>query len=52
MTQRERAWSEFLADAYRSLQQRMAPIDEESAEAEDSRANDDKEDVADLQAAE
>ncbi len=52
LTQRERAWSEFLADAYRSLQQKMAPVDEESAEADDSHANDDKEDVADLQAAE
>lgn len=31
-TQRERHWSSFLNDAYRSLQQAMAPADEESAE--------------------
>ena len=30
--QRERAWSPFLADAYKSLQQAMAPVDEEAAE--------------------
>jgi len=32
LTQRERAWSQFLNDAYTSLQQKMAPVDEESAE--------------------
>ena len=32
ITQRERSWSEFLTDAYRSLQQQMAPADEESAD--------------------
>ncbi|MHB0670826.1 ATP-binding protein [Roseomonas mucosa] len=30
--QRERNWSNFLSDAYRSLQQSMAPVDEETAE--------------------
>lgn len=35
LTQRERAWSQFLNDAYTSLQQKMAPVDEESAETED-----------------
>ncbi len=34
LTQRERRWSEFLNDAYRSLQQKMAPADEESSEAD------------------
>jgi hypothetical protein len=48
LTQRERAWSEFLADAYRSLQQKMAPVDEESAESADNGAVG----VAELQAAE
>lgn len=38
-TQRERHWSSFLNDAYRSLQQTMAPIDEETAEND---ANDDE----------
>ena len=33
-TQRERHWSSFLNDAYRSLQQSMAPVDEETAENE------------------
>lgn len=51
LAQRERAWSEFLADAYRSLQQKMAPVDEESAEAADGNAEDDG-GVAELQAAE
>lgn len=51
VVQRERMWSEFLADAYRSLQQKMAPADEESAEAGDV-ADNDVEDVAALQAAE
>lgn len=50
-TQRERAWSEFLADAYRSLQDKMTPTDEESAERDlDVGGEDD--DVAELQAAE
>lgn len=31
-TQRERHWSSFLNDAYRALQQTMAPVDEETAE--------------------
>ena len=30
--QRERNWSNFLSDAYRSLQQSMVPVDEETAE--------------------
>lgn len=34
-TQRERAWSPFLADAYKMLQQSMAAVDEETAEAKD-----------------
>lgn len=34
-TQRERAWSEFLADAYKWLQQKMAPVEEEAAEEAD-----------------
>lgn len=50
-TQRERAWSEFLADAYRSLQDKLMPADEESAES-DLDAGSDNEDVAELQAAE
>ena len=36
VTQRERAWSSFLTDAYTSLQQKMAPVDEESAEGTDA----------------
>ncbi len=35
LTQRERGWSQFLNDAYTSLQQKMAPVDEESAETGD-----------------
>lgn len=50
VTQRERAWSNFLTDAYTSLQQKMAPVDEESAEATD--ATGDIADEAELQAAE
>lgn len=50
-TQRERAWSEFLADAYRSLQDKMTPADEESAER-DLDAGGEDDDVAELQAAE
>lgn len=34
--QRERAWSPFLADAYKVLQQIMAPADEETAETADA----------------
>lgn len=49
-TQRERVWSEFLSDAYRSLQDKMAPIDEEAAESDPSEADDDG--VAELEAAE
>ena len=49
LKQRERAWSEFLDDAYRSLQQKMAPVDEESAELSDTADGDD---VVQLQAAE
>jgi len=54
LIQRERAWSEFLADAYRSLQQRMAPADEESAESTDPAEGGDEGEagVAELQAAE
>lgn len=48
VTQRERMWSNFLTDAYRSLQQRMQPVDEESAE--ESQTDDDAE--PELQAAE
>jgi hypothetical protein len=51
LTQRERAWSEFLADAYRSLQQKMAPVDEESAEPGET-SNEGAGDVVELQAAE
>ena len=50
VTQRERAWSNFLTDAYTSLQQKMAPVDEESAEATD--ATGDIAGEAELQAAE
>jgi hypothetical protein len=46
-TQRERAWSPFLADAYKMLQQSTAAVDEETAEAEDA-----DEDVADSVGAE
>lgn len=35
LVQRERIWSEFLTDAYRSLQQKMEPVDEETAEGGD-----------------
>jgi len=52
LTQRERAWSEFLADAYRSLQQKMAPVDEESTEPDDESAEGNDGGVAELQAAE
>ena len=31
-TQREQRWSVFLANAYRSLQRKSEPVDEESAE--------------------
>ena len=34
-TQRERAWSPFLADAYKMLQQSTAAVDEETAESGD-----------------
>jgi histidine kinase/DNA gyrase B/HSP90-like ATPase len=51
LTQRERAWSEFLADAYRSLEQKMAPADEETAEAADEGEGDEA-GIAELQAAE
>jgi hypothetical protein len=50
-TQRERMWSEFLADAYRSLQEKMAPVDEESTEAGEA-PDEGAGDVAELQAAE
>jgi hypothetical protein len=48
LTQRERKWSEFLTDAYRSLQQKLAPLDEETAEAEQAIDGD----IAELEAAE
>jgi len=48
VTQRERKWSEFLTDAYRSLQQKLAPLDEETAEAEQQIDGD----IAELEAAE
>ncbi len=46
-TQRERHWSSFLSDAYRSLQQTMAPVDEETAEndASDNEENDGEDDL-------
>lgn len=37
LTQRERAWSDFLNDAYKALQQKIALADEESAETDDDR---------------
>jgi hypothetical protein len=49
-TQRERAWSEFLADAYKLLQDKMAPGDEETSEAGSD--EDGGDDVAELEAAE
>lgn len=52
LTQRERAWSEFLSDAYRSLQEKMAPVDEESAEPSEESAEENNGGVAELQAAE
>lgn len=54
LTQRERAWSEFLTDAYRSLQQKMTPADEESAESADAaeERGDDEDAVAERAAAE
>jgi len=50
VTQRERMWSDFLTDAYRSLQQKMEPSDEESAE--DEGADDVGDGGAQLEAAE
>ena len=47
VTQRERAWSEFLADAYKWLQQKMGPVEEEAAEE----ADDHEEDEASREAA-
>ena len=35
-TQREQAWSPFLANAYKMLQQANAPVDEETAESADA----------------
>lgn len=35
-TQREQAWSPFLANAYKMLQQANAPVDEETAESTDA----------------
>ena len=35
-TQREQAWSPFLANAYKMLQQATAPVDEETAESDDA----------------
>lgn len=40
VTQRERAWSEFLADAYKWLQQKMGPVEEEAAEDVDDHEED------------
>ncbi len=52
VTQRERAWSNFLTDAYRSLQVKLAPVDEETAEGGDTVEVDaGVEDDADRQAA-
>ena len=39
-TQREQAWSPFLANAYKMLQQANAPVDEETAESSDADADD------------
>lgn len=47
-TQRERSWSVFLADAYHSLQEKMAPTDEEATESSASAGD---HDVADFGAA-
>jgi hypothetical protein len=48
-TQREQAWSPFLTNAYKMLQQATAPVDEETAEAED--ADEDGDDAETTQAA-
>jgi hypothetical protein len=52
-TQREQAWSPFLANAYKMLQQATAPVDEETAEATNDGNDDDGADdsVAELAAA-
>lgn len=46
LTQRERRWSEFLTDAYRSLQQKLEPINEETAEADASDERDEDMEIA------
>ncbi|MBB3890550.1 hypothetical protein GGQ61_001267 [Phenylobacterium haematophilum] len=38
-TQREQAWSPFLANAYKMMQQATAPVDEETAEGDDEDDN-------------
>lgn len=45
-TQREQTWSPFLANAYKMLQQATAPVDEETAEADDDDDADDTGDAA------
>lgn len=47
LAQRERVWSDFLADAYRTLQQKMAPVDEETAEADGASGEDERGDEVD-----
>jgi hypothetical protein len=49
ITQRERVWSSFLDDAYRSLQQKLAPSDEEATEANSD--GDEEEDLPEQAAA-
>ena len=43
VAQRERAWSAFLADAYKWLQQKMTPVEEEAAEEADDGDHDEGE---------
>lgn len=45
VVQRERAWSEFLADAYKWLNERMTPSDEEAQESNGENADPALEDV-------
>ncbi len=45
-TQRERAWSPFLADAYKMLQKSAAPVDEETAVAGGEGGDDDADELS------
>lgn len=45
-TQREQAWSPFLANAYKMLQQANAPVDEETAESTDDDIGDEGDEAA------